>query len=177
VAKEDITSNVGDTPSALARASRRLKATYDFAIQTHGSIGPSCAVADFKEGKLTCWTASQATHSLRKQLAQMLAIPAEDVRCIYIEGAGCYGRNGHEDAAADAALLAREVGRPVRVQWMRADEHVWDPKGVPTLIDLEAGLDARNEILGISCAGSWKVRVPESHGIANSIYLREPALQ
>jgi nicotinate dehydrogenase subunit B len=146
VAKEDITSNIGNTPAALTRASRRLKATYDFAIHTHGSIGPSCAAADFQGGKLTCWTASQATHSLRKQLAQMLSIPAEDVRCIYIEGAGCYGRNGHEDAAGDAALLARDVGRPVRVQWMRADEHVWDPKGCPTLIDLEAGLDASNQV-------------------------------
>jgi CO/xanthine dehydrogenase Mo-binding subunit len=115
VGQEQETSNVGDTPSAIARASRRLKATYDFAIQTHGSIGPSCAVAEFKEGKLTCWTASQATHSLRKHLAQMLATE-EDARCIYIEGAGCYGRNGHEDAAGDAALLASEVGRPVRVQ-------------------------------------------------------------
>jgi nicotinate dehydrogenase subunit B len=160
VAKEDIKSNVGDTPSALARASRRLQATYNFAIQTHGSIGPSCAVADFRKGKLTCWTASQATHSLRQQLAQMLAIPAEGVRCIYIEGAGCYGRNGHEDAAGDAALLAREVGRPVRVQWMRADEHVWDPKGVPTLIDLEAGLDARNEVI----AWHSEFYIPEGAG-------------
>jgi nicotinate dehydrogenase subunit B len=160
VVRQDVTSNVGDTPSALEGASRRLKVTYDFAIQTHGSIGPSCAVAEFKGGKLTCWTASQATHSLRKQLAQMLTIPSEDVRCIYIEGAGCYGRNGHEDAAGDAALLAREVGRPVRVQWMRADEHVWDPKGVPTLIDLEAGLDGSNEVI----AWQGEFYIPEGAG-------------
>jgi CO/xanthine dehydrogenase Mo-binding subunit len=147
VAAEQVTSNEGDTPAALARASRRLNATYDFAIQTHGSIGPSCAVAEFRERKLTCWTASQGTHGLRKQLAQMLALPPEDVRCIYIEGAGCYGRNGHEDAAGDAALLARAVGRPVRVQWMRADEHVWDPKGAPTLIDLHAGLDSEGSVI------------------------------
>ncbi len=160
VAKEDITSNVGDTPAALTRASRRLKATYDFAIQTHGSIGPSCAVAEFSKGKLTCWTASQATHSLRQQLAQMLTIPEADVRCIYIEGAGCYGRNGHEDAAGDAALLAHEFGRPVRVQWMRADEHIWDPKGVPTLIDLEAGLDATDEVI----AWHGEFFIPEGAG-------------
>ena len=98
-------------------------------------------MADFKDGKLTSWSASQATHNLRKQLAQMFAMPPEDVRCIYFEGAGCYGRNGHEDAAADAALLAKAVGKPVRVQWSRADEHGWDPKGPPTLIDLRA--DAR----------------------------------
>jgi nicotinate dehydrogenase subunit B len=90
----------------------------------------------------------------------MLAIPVEDVRCIYIEGAGCYGRNGHEDAAGDAALLAREIGRPVRVQWMRADEHVWDPKGVPTLIDLEAGLDATGAVV----AWHGQFYIPEGAG-------------
>jgi nicotinate dehydrogenase subunit B len=83
---------------------------------------------------------------LRKQLAAMLAIGEEKVRCIYVEGAGCYGRNGHEDAAADAALLARAVGKPVRVQWMRADEHGWDPKGPPTLLDLRAGLDRNGNV-------------------------------
>ena len=90
------------------------------------------------DGKLTSWSASQATHDLRKQLAQMFALPVENVRCIYLEGSGCYGRNGHEDAAGDAALLAKAVGKPVRVQWSRADEHGWDPKGPPTLIDLRA---------------------------------------
>ena len=73
-------------------------------------MGPSCAVADFKDGKLTSWSASQATHDLRKQLAEMFGMPLDDVRCIYLEGSGCYGRNGHEDAAADAALLAKAVG-------------------------------------------------------------------
>ncbi len=103
------------------------------------------AAAEFKDGKLTCWTASQATHLLRKQLAAMLAMPEADVRCVHVDGSGCYGRNGHEDAAADAALLARAAGRPVRVQWMRADEHGWDPKGPPTLIDLHGGLDGAGQ--------------------------------
>ena len=150
VAKDEITSNAGNAAGAIEKASRRLKATYDFALQTHGSIGPSAAVAEFKDGKLTCWTASQATHALRKQFAQMFSMAEDDVRCIYVEGAGCYGRNGHEDAAADAALMARAVGRPVRVQWMRWDEHGWDPKGPPTLIDLEAGLDVRDNVV------AWK---------------------
>jgi CO/xanthine dehydrogenase Mo-binding subunit len=74
-------------------------------------------------------------------------MPVENVRCIYVEGSGCYGGNGHEDAPGDAALLARAVGRPVRVQWMRADEHGWDPKGPPTLIDLRAGLDADGDVI------------------------------
>ena len=125
---------------------KKLNATYDFAIHTHGSIGPSCAVAEFKDGKLTSWSASQATHNLRKQLAQMFGMPLENVRCIYLEGSGCYGRNGHEDAAADAALLAKAVGRPVRVQWSRADEHGWDPKGPPTLVDLRAAIDGAGNV-------------------------------
>lgn len=150
VVKEDVTSNVGDAPAALGQGARRLKATYDFAIHTHGSIGPSCAVVEIKDGQLTCWTASQATHNLRKQLAAMLTMPDSNIRCIYLDGSGCYGRNGHEDAAADAALLARAVGAPVRVQWMRADEHGWDPKGPPTLVDLEAALDASGNILAWS---------------------------
>jgi nicotinate dehydrogenase subunit B len=147
VVRDDVTSHIGDTAAALGAAPRTLSATYDFAIHTHGSIGPSCAVASFADGKLTCWTASQAVHDLRKQLAAMLGVVNDDVRCIYVDGAGCYGRNGHEDAAADAALLARSVGRPVRVQWMRADEHGWDPKGPPTLVDLRAGLDQDGSVV------------------------------
>ena len=147
VAKEEVTGNVGNTTEVMAKDGlKKLSATYDFAIHTHGSIGPSCAIAEFKDGKLTSWSASQATHSLRKQLAKMFALPVEDVRCIYVEGSGCYGRNGHEDAAADAAILAKAVGNPVRVQWSRADEHGWDPKGPPTLMDMRAALDGANVV-------------------------------
>jgi nicotinate dehydrogenase subunit B len=156
ISKEEI-NNIGDVAAALEAGAKRLKATYDFTIHTHGSIGPSCAIAEIKDGKLTCWTASQATHNLRKQLAAMLAMPLEAVRAIYVDGSGCYGRNGHEDAAADAALLARAVGRPVRVQWMREEEHGWDPKGPPTLIDLEAALDASGGVI----AWSSKFFIPE----------------
>ena len=160
VAKDEVTSNVGNTSEALGQGAKRINATYDFAINTHGSIGPSCAVAEFKDGKLTCWSASQATHNLRKQLAQMFAMPVDNVRCIYHEGAGCYGRNGHEDAAADAALIAKATGKPVRVQWSRADEHGWDPKGPPTLIDLRASLDGTGNVT------AWESEffIPQSAG-------------
>ena len=113
---------------------KKVAATYDFAIHTHGSIRPVLRGRRIpRTASSPSWSASQATHDLRKQLAEMFAMPVENVRCIYLEGSGCYGRNGHEDAAADAALLAKAVGRPVRVQWSRADEHGWDPKGPPTL--------------------------------------------
>jgi len=146
VAKDEVLQNAGDSAAALGAAPKLLKASYDFAVHTHGSIGPSCAVAQFKDGKLTAWSASQATHLLRKQLARMLDMSELNIRCLYVEGSGCYGRNGHEDAAADAALIAREVGRPVRVQWSRADEHGWDPKGPPTLIDYRGALDANGNV-------------------------------
>jgi nicotinate dehydrogenase subunit B len=150
VTREDITSAVGDVDQALRTAKTTRAASFDFAIQTHGSIGPSCAVAQFDGDQVTCWTASQAAHTLRHQLAATLGMSAEKVRCIYIAGSGCYGRNGHEDAAGDAVLLARAVGQPVRVQWMRADEHGWDPKGPPVLIDMRGGLDADGNVVAWS---------------------------
>ena len=165
VVRDDVTSRVGDSRAALDDMLHKLSATYDFAIHTHGSIGPSCAVANFADGKLTCWTASQATHDLRKQLAATLAISDSNVRCIYVEGAGCYGRNGHEDAAADAALLSRAVGRPVRVQWMRADEHCWDPKGPPTLLDMRAGIDKVGNV------AAWESELYVPDGIASFVAL------
>jgi CO/xanthine dehydrogenase Mo-binding subunit len=147
VNKDEVTLTRGDARAAMGGAAKTLTATYDFAIHTHGSIGPSCAIADFKDGALTVWTASQATHWLRRDLAATFGIPADKIRCIYADGAGCYGRNGHEDAAIDAALLSRDVGRPVRVQWMRHDEHGWDPKGPPTLVELRAGLDTAGNVV------------------------------
>jgi nicotinate dehydrogenase subunit B len=146
IVKDDVTSDIGDTATAMATEGKKLNATYDFAIHTHGSIGPSCAISEFRDGKLISWSSSQATHNLRKQLALMFSLPLDDVRCIFVDGSGCYGRNGHEDAAADSALLARAVGKPVRVQWSRADEHGWDPKGPPTLIDVRANLDASGRV-------------------------------
>ena len=160
VNKDDVSSNVGDAEKALAQAAKRISATYSFTIHSHASIGPSCAVADFQDGKLTCWSASQGPHDLRTQLAAMFSMKDSDVHVIYLEGSGCYGRNAHEDAAADAALLAHTVGRPVRVQWMREEENGWDPKGPPTLMDLEAGLDASGQVV----AWSSQLYVPEATG-------------
>src|SRR5436190_4586415 len=165
VAKDEVLQNAGDSAAALGAAPKLLKASYDFAVHTHGSIGPSCAVAQFKDGKLTAWSASQATHLLRKQLARMLDMSELNIRCLYVEGSGCYGRNGHEDAAGDAALLARAVGRPVRVQWSRADEHGWDPKGPPTLIDMQGALDAGGEVV------AWKSEFFIPEGAAGNVPL------
>jgi nicotinate dehydrogenase subunit B len=165
IVKDDVTSNIGDSAHALSGAAHRLSATYDFAIHTHGSIGPSCAVARWEDDRLICWNAAQSPHNLRKQLAAMFCLKEEQVHCIYIEGSGCYGRNGHEDAAADAALLARAVNAPVRVQWMRADEHGWDPKGPPTLLDMRAGFDSHGKI------DAWESELYIPDGLAGFVAL------
>lgn len=141
VAKEEATQKVGDAPAALAASVRRVKASYEFAVQTHASLGPSCAVADFRDGALTVWSPSQATHSMQSELAGVTGLPAAKIRLVYLDGSGCYGRNGHEDATADAALIATLIGKPVRVQWMRADETARAPKSPPRAMDLEAGFD------------------------------------
>jgi CO/xanthine dehydrogenase Mo-binding subunit len=148
VAKDDVAVNQGDPKAAMARAAKTIKATYDFAVHTHGSMGPSCAVADVKDGKAMVWSPSQAPHWLRRELAATLQMDAANIRIQYLDGAGCYGRNGHEDATADAALISKLTGKPVRVQWSRADEHGWDPKGPPTLVEISAGLDAQGNIIG-----------------------------
>ena len=146
VDRDEVFQSMGNTAEALKAGGRTLQATYDLAMNTHGSIGPSCAVADFTKGQLTVWTPSQASHLLRLQLATMLQMKPENVRCIYVEGAGCYGRNGSDDCSSEAALIAKEIGRPVRLQWMRQDEHGWDPKGPPILLDYRASIDDQGRI-------------------------------
>ncbi|HEV7813486.1 MAG TPA: molybdopterin cofactor-binding domain-containing protein [Janthinobacterium sp.] len=137
------TVDTGHVEQTLAAAgAKSLKATYEWPLQTHGSIGPSCAIGEYRDGKLTLWSSTQAPHMTRDQIAAMMKMEKQDVRLIYVEGAGCYGRNGHEDATAEAAVLAKEVGKPVRLQWMRQDEHGWDPKGPPVVSDLSAALNA-----------------------------------
>jgi len=144
--RTEVLQGTGNASEARKPGGRTLQATYDMAMNTHGSIGPSCAVADFKDGFLTVWTPTQACHLLRPQLATMLQLPPERIRCIFIEGAGCYGRNGSDDCSSEAALIATMIGRPVRLQWMRADEHGWDPKCPPVLLDYSADIDSEGQI-------------------------------
>jgi nicotinate dehydrogenase subunit B len=136
----------GDAAAAFPSAAKQLSATYTWPCQSHASLGPSCAVADAREGGATIWTASQGTHGLRTNLAKIFEIPEEKLRVIYLDGSGSYGGNGNDDAAADALLLSLKLGKPVRVQWMRQAELGWDPKGPPQVLDVRAGLDAQGRI-------------------------------
>ncbi len=137
-----------DTHTAATPAAKVLEATYRRAYQMHGAIGPSCAVALSKDDALTVWTHSQGVYPLRAALAELLRMPPERVRCIHAEGSGCYGHNGADDAAAHAALLARAVpGRPVRVQWMREQEHLFEPYGAAMVTKLRGGLASDGSIV------------------------------
>ncbi|SHI60005.1 nicotinate dehydrogenase subunit B [Roseomonas rosea] len=137
-----ILRDTGDVDAALAGAARRLPRSYSWPYQMHGSIGPSCAVAEWAEGRLQLWSGTQNPHMLRAALAQLMAMPEARIEVTRMEAAGCYGRNCADDVCGDAALLSRAVGRPVRVQLTREQEHLWEPKGSAQLIDVDGGLDA-----------------------------------
>ena len=126
----------------LEPSARNLQAVYHRPFQMHGSIGPSCAVALAEAGGLTVWTHSQGVYPLRGAIAEMLRLPRDKVRAVHMEGSGCYGHNGADDVAADAALVAMAFpGRPVRVQWMRDQEHAWEPFGSAMVTSVRASLD------------------------------------
>src|SRR5207248_9266601 len=116
------------------RGARLLQAEYRRPYRLHGAIGPACALARYENGALTIWTHSQGVYPLRGAISELMSLAPERVHCIHMEGSGCYGHNAADDVAADAALVARAVpGKPVRVQWMREDEHAWEPYG-PAMI-------------------------------------------
>ncbi len=144
-----------------APAARTLKAEYRRPYQMHGSIGPSCALAELKDGQLTVFTASQTVFDTGPAIARLLGMEPAKVRLRHLQGAGCYGHNGADDVAADAAMLARALpGRTVRVQWSRADEHGFEPVGPAMLTRVEADLDAAGKVL------AWRYELwSTSHGV------------
>ncbi|MCR5865735.1 molybdopterin cofactor-binding domain-containing protein [Aquincola sp. J276] len=132
----------GDVRTAIAGAAQPMPRSYLWPYQLHASIGPSCAVADWQDGKLTVWAGTQNPHVLRADLARLTGLADVQVDVVRMEAAGCYGRNGADDVAADAALLSRAVGQPVRVQLTREQEHAWEPKGAAQLMQIDGGLQA-----------------------------------
>ncbi|MEA2837206.1 MAG: nicotinate dehydrogenase subunit [Bradyrhizobium sp.] len=136
----------GDVDAAIAAADRPMQRTYVWPYQMHGSIGPSCAVADVQDDGVRVWSGTQNPHPLRADLAILLQRPENQIDVIRMEAAGCYGRNCADDVSADAVLLSRAVGRPVRVQLTREQEHVWEPKGTAQLMDVNGGLNADGSV-------------------------------
>jgi CO/xanthine dehydrogenase Mo-binding subunit len=152
-ARDRVQMNRGDATAALASSAQTLTATYQTPFENHGMIGPSCAVADVRaDGSVTVWSATQYPQGLQKDVATLLGVSPQQVQVMRYEGAGCYGRlsANYDDAATEAVVLSQAVGRPVRVQWMRDDEHRWEPHGPGTVHDLSAGLGADGEIV------AWK---------------------
>jgi nicotinate dehydrogenase subunit B len=139
-------ADTGAIDAAIARAHTRLSATYFWPCQSHASLGPSSAVADIKGDGGTIWTSSQVTYGLRNTIARLFEFAPEKLRVVFVEGSGSYGTNGADHAAADAVLVSKMIQQPVRVQWSREDEHAWDPKGPPQLLELRAGVDGSGRI-------------------------------
>jgi CO/xanthine dehydrogenase Mo-binding subunit len=176
--EDEVISEKGDgaaRPDATAYA-----AEYTRGHVAHASLGPSCAVAEFRDGRYTIWTHSQGIFPLRGDLSVALGVPETDIEIAHMEGAGCYGHNGADDVACDAALLARALPeRPIRVQWMRADEFAWEPYGSPMVVRMQATLDAGGRIAswthdlwshghstrpggrgGVNLLGAWQLARP-----------------
>jgi len=144
--KDNIVVNRGNPDAALSQAQKKYEATYYWPLQLHGMMGPPCAVADVRADRVTIWTGTQGPFRTRDAIAKMLNIPSKNVHLLYREGSGSYGRLESDDVAEDAVLLSRAVGKPVRVQWMREDEHAWDPKGPAQLTTIRAGVDAQGQV-------------------------------
>ncbi|HWO88548.1 MAG TPA: molybdopterin cofactor-binding domain-containing protein [Gemmatimonadales bacterium] len=144
----DVVAAEDGAPTANGDVALRLAATYSRPYLAHASIGPSCAVAVTEGDRYRVWTHSQGIYHLRQELAKVLRVDEDQVEVIHREGAGCYGANGADDAALDAALLARAVpGTPVRLQWMRDDEFAWEPYGTAMFIRISADVAADGTIL------------------------------
>ena len=168
-----------------------VEAEYSRPYLAHASIGPSCAIACFDDGALRVWTHSQGIHPLRMDLGKALGMPEDAIRVTHVEGAGCYGHNGADDVACDAALIARAVpGHPVRVQWMREDEFGWEPFGSCMVVKMRAGLDAGGKVVswshdlwsyshstrpsgkdGVNLLGSWHLGTPLPAGTPGNLPL------
>jgi aerobic-type carbon monoxide dehydrogenase small subunit (CoxS/CutS family) len=173
----------GAIPTIEAPANARTTLSADFyrPYQMHASLGASAAVAQMKDGEMTIWCHSQGVFPTRVRIAQVLGMAEETLRVIHVEGAGCYGHNGADDAALDAALLARAVpGRAVSLKWMRADEHAWEPYGPATAVKMQASLDAGGKVIdwnhdvwGYPHMGRGRPD-PESSGMIAAWHLSKP---
>jgi len=139
--------NKGDVDANLTKGTRTFEATYHWPFQMHGMMGPCCSVADVRADGATVWTGAQGPFTTRDRVASLLKVPKRNVIVNFAESAGSYGRLTADDTAEDAVVLSRAVGKPVRVQWMREDEHVWSPKGPQQLLTAKAAVNADGKII------------------------------
>ena len=174
----------GDVPPVAepGGAARTVRATYTRPYTLHGSIGPSAAVAQWRGQRLDVWSSTQGVFPLRRALAGALRVEQESIRVRHVEAAGCYGHNGADDAALDAALLARAGGgRPVRVVLTREQEHTWEPYGPAAVIDMQASVDADGRLLdwnhdvwSNTHVGRASIAPPGTSALASAWLLADP---
>jgi nicotinate dehydrogenase subunit B len=147
VRKREVSKEVGIVDEAFKSAARVIEAEYEWPFQSHACMGPACAVVQINDGNVTCWSGSQKPHYVQKGIAATLEIPVDKVRTIWVVGPGSYGRSDADDAAMDAALLAKASGRPVRVQYTREQATGWDPKGPASIHRARAAIDASGIVI------------------------------
>jgi nicotinate dehydrogenase subunit B len=176
----------GDVPPIESQpgAAQTMKSTYYRPFHMHASLGPSGAVARMDNGKLTLWVQSQGVYPIRAAVAHVLDMAESDIHVIHVEGAGCYGHNGADDAALDAALLAHAYpGRPVSLKWTREDEHTWEPYGPAMVMQLQASLgedgsviDWNHDVWSYPHLGRSRVE-GQTSGLLAAWHLAEPFTQ
>jgi nicotinate dehydrogenase subunit B len=148
VRKAQVDQQNGDVEAAFRSAARVIEAEYEWPFQSHACMGPACALVEIKNGNVTCWSGTQKSHFVQQGIAATIGVPVENVHVIWKTGPGSYGRNDADDCAADAATLAKAVGKPVRLQYMRDQGTGWDPKGPASVHKVRAALDASGNVTG-----------------------------
>ncbi|WP_043834120.1 xanthine dehydrogenase family protein molybdopterin-binding subunit [Muricoccus aerilatus] len=149
VTKRGVPMQQGDAAAAIAGAARVISAEYEWPFHSHSSMGPGCALADVRPEGVRVWTGSQKPHAVRDGVAKFLGVPPETVHTVWVTGPGSYGRNDAGDTPFDAVFLSRELGKPVRVQYMRHEGHGWDTKSPASVQRVRAGLDEQGRVTGI----------------------------
>ena len=147
VRKAQVDKQNGNVDDAFKSAARVIEAEYEWPFQSHACMGPACALIEIKDGKVDCWSGSQKTHFVQLGLAAQLGVPPANVHVRWIPGPGCYGRNDADDCAADCAVLAKAVGKAVRLQYSRNEGTGWDPKGPASVHKARAAIDAQGNVI------------------------------
>src|SRR5712671_3491888 len=147
IVKRELQRENGNFEDGIKQAVRVIEGEYEFPTQSHSSTGPACAVADVRDGEATIYTSTQKPYDSAYCVAELIGLPKEKVRAVWMFGTGSYGRNDQGDATADAAVLSKHLGRPVRVQYMRHEGIAWDPKGTASVNRSRAGLDGSGKVI------------------------------
>src|SRR5438105_2155956 len=137
----------GDVAAAFKRAAFVLEGEYEYPTMSHASMGPACAVADVREDNATVYTSTQKPFDCQLGIAELLELPPEKVRAVWMFGTGGYARDAQGDATADAAVLSKHLKRPVRMQYMRHESLAWDPKGTASVSRNRAGFDNQGNLI------------------------------